>query len=51
MSQNKKYDVILFTDMTDYTIPIKTAGAYKIASHLRNYGHSVKVIDNFVWIL
>ena len=50
MSQNK-YDAIIFTDMTDYSIPIKTSGAYKIASHLRHYGYSVKVIDNFVWIL
>jgi len=51
MLPNKKYDAILFTDMTDYSIPIKTSGAYKIASHLRHYGYSVKVIDNFVWIL
>ena len=45
------YDVILFTDLSDYYIPIKTSGAYAIASHLRQHGYTVKTIDNFVWIL
>ena len=51
MSQNKKYDAIIFTDFTDYTIPIKSAGANVIASHLRRHGYSIKIIDNFVYLL
>ena len=45
------YDAILFTDLSDYFIPTKVEGAYAIASHLRKHDYSVKVIDNFVWIL
>ena len=45
------YDAILFTDLSEYYIPIKTSGAYAIASHLRRHGYTVKTIDNFVWIL
>ena len=45
------YDIILFTDLSDYSIPIKTSGAYAISSHLRQHGYNVKIIDNFVWIL
>ncbi len=45
------YDVILFTDLSDSFIPYRVGGAYAIASHLRQHGYTVKVIDNFVWIL
>ena len=45
------YDAILFTALSEYYIPIKTSGAYAIASHLRRHGYTVKTIDNFVWIL
>ena len=31
----KKFDVILLTDMTEYSMPIKTIGTYKIANVLR----------------
>ena len=51
MSQSKKYDIIIFTDMRGYIIQQKAAGAYNIASHLRQNNYSVKVIDNFVWLL
>ena len=44
------YDVIILTDI-DYLIPFKTAGAYHISAQLRKYGYSVKVIDNFTWLL
>ena len=50
MLPNKKYDAILFTGI-DYMIPFKTAGAYHISAQLRKHGYSVKVIDNFTWLL
>ena len=45
------FDVILFTDMTNSRIPIKAAGAYKIAQSLRHAGYKVKVINNLFWTL
>ena len=45
-----KYDAILLTGI-DYLIPFKTAGAYHISAQLRKHGYSVKVIDNFTWLL
>lgn len=45
------YDAFIFTDISDYGIPIKTEGAYALASHLRQHGYSVKVIDNFTRII
>jgi len=44
------YDAILLTDI-NYLIPFKTAGAYHISTQLRKHGYSVKVIDNFTWLL
>jgi len=46
-----EYDVVLFNTMANYPIVAKTAGAYKIASSLRQEGYSVKVIDHFYEIL
>lgn len=39
------YDIILFTDLSSRFWHTKPAGAYRIASELRNAGYSVKVID------
>ena len=50
MLQNKKYDAIILSGI-DYLIPFKTAGAYHISAQLRKHGYSVKVIDNFTWLL
>ena len=50
MLQNKKYDAIILSGI-DYVIPFKTAGAYHISAQLRKHGYSVKVIDNFTWLL
>ena len=47
----KKFDVILLTDMTEYSMPIKTIGTYKIANVLRHNGYSVTIMDNFIWLL
>ena len=47
----KKFDVILLTDMTEYSMPIKTIGTYKIANVLRQKGYSVTIMDNFIWLL
>lgn len=46
-----KYDVILFTDITERFYPIKPLGAYRIASELRLQGYTVKVINHFAsWL-
>ena len=46
-----KYDAILLTDLEDALVPVKTTGAFKIASVLRQKGYSVKVIDNIIYIM
>jgi membrane protease subunit (stomatin/prohibitin family) len=43
-------NVILFTDLSDSPMFIRVQGAYSIASHLRNNGYTVKVIDNQAWL-
>ena len=45
-----KYNAILFTDISDYFIPIRVHGAYSIAAHLREHGYTVKVIDHQAWL-
>ena len=50
------YDVIIFTDLTeshsgDFPAPVKSLGAYQIASVLRENGYKVKVVDYFIWLL
>lgn len=45
------FDIVLFNDLLNFPIPAKTAGAYRIASHLRHNGYSVKVIDHFNYFL
>ena len=45
-----KYNAILFTDVSDYFIPIRVSGAFSIASHLRDHGYTVKVIDHQAWL-
>ena len=45
-----KYNAILFTDISDYFIPIRVHGAYSIAAHLREHGYTVKVIDHQSWL-
>jgi len=45
-----KYQAIIFTDISDYFIPIRAHGAYSIASSLRDHGYSVKVIDHQAWL-
>jgi hypothetical protein len=45
-----KYNAIIFTDISDYFIPIRTHGAYSIAAHLRDHGYTVKVIDHQSWL-
>ena len=45
------YDVILFTELQNSFIPSKGAGAYKIASFIRNKGHTVKTIGNVCEIM
>ena len=44
------YNAIIFTDISDHFIPLKASGAYNIATHLRNNGYFVKVIDNQSWL-
>ena len=44
------YNAILFTDVSDYFIPIRVHGAFSIASHLREHGYTVKVIDHQAWL-
>ena len=46
-----KYDAILLTDLEDALVPVKTTGAFKIASVLRQKGYSVKVISNTIYIM
>ena len=41
------YDIIIFTESAGEHFYSKSLGAYRIASHLRNHGYSVKVIDFF----
>ena len=43
--------ILLFTDISDWYLSIKTAGAYKIAGQLRAMGHETKVINDLKWIL
>ena len=45
------YDAIIFTGVSNWQIPMKTIGAYKIAQSMRQRGYKVKVINNFleVW--
>ena len=45
------YDAILFTDLEGTLVPVKTTGAFKIASVLRQEGYSVKVINNIIYIM
>ena len=45
------YDVILLTDITNYSMTFKTIGTYKIASVLRSHGYSVIVMDHFMWMI
>ena len=45
------YDAILFTDLEGTLVPVKTTGAFKIASVLRHEGYSVKVINNIIYIM
>ena len=45
------YDAILFTDLEGTLVPVKTTGAFKIASVLRQKGYSVKVISNTIYIM
>ena len=45
------YDVILLTDLEGTLVPVKTTGAFKIASVLRQKGYSVKVISNTIYIM
>ena len=45
------YDVILFTELQNSFIPSKSAGAYKIASFIRNKGYAVKTIGNICEIM
>jgi hypothetical protein len=45
-----KYNAIIFTDLSDYFIPVRVHGAYSIAAHLRNHGYTVKVIDHQSWL-
>jgi hypothetical protein len=45
-----KYNAILFTDISDYFIPMRVHGAYSIAAHLREHGYTVKVIDHQSWL-
>ena len=42
------YDAIIFTEVSNWPIPMKTIGAYKIAQSMRNRGYKVKVINNFL---
>ena len=44
------YDAIIFTEVSNWPIPIKTIGAYKIAQSMRRRGYKVKVINNFLEI-
>lgn len=39
------YDIILFTDLAGYYGHIKSLGAYRLASELREHGYTVKVVD------
>tara|TARA_R110000796_G_scaffold252446_1_gene386832 strand:+ start:975 stop:2495 length:1521 start_codon:yes stop_codon:yes gene_type:complete len=51
MSLKQMYDAIIFTEVSNWPIPMKTIGAYKIAQSMRQRGYKVKVINNFleVW--
>ena len=44
------YNAILFTDISDYFIPMRAHGAYSIAAHLREHDYTVKVIDHQSWL-
>ena len=44
------YDAIIFTEVSNWPIPMKTIGAYKIAQSMRQRGYKVKVINNFLEI-
>lgn len=43
--------VVLFTDISNHPIPVKTIGAYKIASVLRQHGYKVVVINDINYIV
>ena len=45
------YDAIIFTEISNYPVPVKTIGAYKIAQSMRQRGYKVKVINSYleVW--
>ena len=45
-----KYNAILFTDISDYFLPMRVHGAYNIAAHLREHGYTVKIIDHQAWL-
>ena len=47
----KKFDIILFADVTNYLVPVKGMGPYALATKLREAGYSVKVVDQLHWLL
>ena len=42
------YDAVILTDVFNNNVPLKSIGAYKIASSMRQHGYNVKVINNFL---
>lgn len=48
----KKFNVVLFTDISSRTQPIRPLGAYRLASELRQAGYSVLVVSYFSkWLM
>lgn len=43
-------NLIILNDLPTYNVPSKTAGAYRIASSCRQFGHSVDVIDHLSYL-
>ena len=43
----KKFNVVLFTDISSRTQPIRPLGAYRLASELREHGYTVLVVSYF----
>ena len=43
-------DVLLFTDLAQLAFG-RAAGAYRIATELRNHGYTVQVVDHFTWLI
>jgi len=44
-------DGIIFNDLSDFEIPARSAGAYRVASTARSHGYNVKVIDFITYAL